>query len=393
MLSDRRIVTAALSLFLLPSLLVAYTAIGGGRGLFRVQDALVDEAGLNIGLHIAGRNPTFMENEVSRKGWIGDLIAPSLHYVPLSTRFVGAELFASWGGIFQYADYLGKKYDIGLHDLKAGAKLSVPIVPVLKLGGMASYTIIQRSTGDRWIDDNSFPYREDALSWAGLASLHFQDLVASAPNLIFNYGKSGDQTIYGGGVELAAEGLQLFAELVSRQPDATSGIFDTENGVVRLTPGITFGSRRGLMLSGGYSFSFSDAAPNEVIVGLNVATPFFRREPPQFGTVIFTITDEFTGQPVASVVSFPEKPNMAARNVDPGTGVLKVDKLPVGAITVKVEAEGYAPKTDAYAVEQNASKTYAVTLRPLVSYGTIAGTVTDATTGRPLAASIEFPGT
>lgn len=393
MSSIRRTLLAAVALLLLPSLLTAYTAIGGGRGLFRVQDALVDEAGLNIGLHLAGRNPTFMDGELSRKGWIGDLIAPSVHYVPLSTNFVGLEAFASWGGVFQYADYHGKKYDMGLHDLKAGAKLSIPVVPVLKLGAMAGYTIIQRSAGDRWIDDNSFPYREDALSWAGLASLHFQDLVASAPNLIVNYGKSGDQTIYGGGVELAAQGLQLFAEFTSRQPDETStGIFDTENGIVRLTPGVTFGSRRGLMLSGGYSFSFSDFAPNEVIVGLNIATPFFRREPPQFGTAIFTVTDEYTGQPVASTVSFPDKPNMAARNVDPGTGVLKIDKLPVGAVTVRIEAEGYAPKTDAYAIEHNASKTYAVTLRPLVSYGTIAGAVVDAITSRPLAATVEFPG-
>lgn len=390
---NRRLGILAAAL-LLPSLLLAYTAAGGGRGLFRVQDALVDEAGLNVGLHLAGRNPTFIEGEASRRGWIADLIAPSLHYIPLSTRFVGAELFASWGGIFQYADHNGRKYDIDLHDLKAGAKLSVPIVPVLKLGGMAGYTLIRRDTaGDRWIDDRSFPYSEDAISWAGLASLHFQDLAASAPNLIVNYGKAGDQTIYGGGIELAAEGLQLFAELTSRQPDTTStGFFDTEHGIVRLTPGVTFGSRRGLMLSGAYSFSFSDAAPNEVIVGINVATPFFRREPPQLGTVIFTVTDEYSGQPVASVISFPDKPNMAGRNSDPATGMLKIDKLPAGALTVRVEAEGYAPKTDAYAVEPNAVKTYPITLRPLVTYGTIAGTVTDAATGQPLAATVEFPG-
>uniref|UniRef100_A0A7C4CBZ8 OmpA-like domain-containing protein n=1 Tax=candidate division WOR-3 bacterium TaxID=2052148 RepID=A0A7C4CBZ8_UNCW3 len=384
---------ALLACLLLPSLLVAYTGIGGGRGLFRVQDALVDEAGLNVGLHLAGRNPTFVENEESRKGWIGDLIAPSLHYIPLSTRFVGLEGFASWGGIFQYADYRGKKYDMGLHDLKAGAKLSIPVIPVLKLGGMASYTILPRSTDNRWIDDNSFPYREEALAWAGLASLRFQDLTASAPNLLFNYGKSGDQTIYGAGVELAAEGLQLFTEITSRQPDATStGIFDTENGVIRLTPGVTFGSRRGLMLSAGYSFSFSDPVPNEVIVGLNVATPFFRREPPQLGTVVFTVTDEFTGQPVPAVVSFPDRPKMAVQKVDPGTGVLRIDKLQVGAITVRIEADGYSAKTDAYAVEPRLSKTYSVTLRPLVTYGKIAGTVTDAATGRPLAAVVEFPG-
>ncbi len=367
-----------------------YTKIGGGKGLFRVQDAQTEEAGLNIALHILGRNPSYLDGEQSNKGYIADLIAPTLHYTPISTRYVGAEIFATWGGIFQYAKIGEKSYGIGLHDLKAGAKLSIPYLPVLKLGGTASYTFKFRSQPEspyNWIDPLAVPY--DTLSWAGLATLRFQDLVPAAPNLIFNYGKSGSGTNYGTGIELAAEGLAVFAELTSRQPENSTGIFDTDNGIVRLTPGVTFGSPRGFALSLDYTFSLSEGIPNEVIFGMNIATPFFRKAPVVYGMLNARVIDASTQNPLAATVEFPDNPKLKPLVAD-SSGLVSLKKLPVGVLKVRVTAEGYRPLETFVNIETKPAGPIQFELHPLVTYGILAGTVTDARTGKPLSATITF---
>ncbi len=367
----------------------AYTGFGGGRGLFRVQDAQTEEAGLNAALHIIGRNPAYNDSSgTQKKGYIGDLLAPTLHYTPISSRYVGAEIFATWGGIFQYAPGIREQvYDIGVHDLKAGAKISIPYLPVLKLGGMASYTFIFRDQTRTWIDPLAIP--ADTFSWAGLATLRFQDLVPSLPNLHINYGKAGNRTNYGAGVELAAEGLALFAELTSRQGPNSNGIFDTDNGLVRLTPGITFGSRRGLALSLGYTFSLSDQVPNEVIFGLNVATPFFRRAPVVYGEFSGKVIDASSRAPLAALVEFPDNPKLKPLAVD-ASGLFLLKKLPTGVLKVRVTAEGYRQLETFVNVEAKPKEPVLFELYPLVTYGTLAGAVTDAKTGKPLAATVTF---
>ncbi len=103
-----------------------------------------------------------------------------MHYTPLATDYVGAEIFATWGAIAQYAQIGELSYEYGLHDLRAGAKLSVPYLPVLKLGGMASYKFLSRDNKS-WIERIAVP--AETLTWAGLATLRFQDLVPSLPIL------------------------------------------------------------------------------------------------------------------------------------------------------------------------------------------------------------------
>jgi len=363
----------------------AYTGIGTGKGLFRVQDARTEEAGLNVALHLLARNPTIPGT--TDKGYIGDLIAPTLNWTPLSTQYVGAEIFANWGGIFQYAKVGDKDYDIGLHDLKAGAKLSVPYLPVLKLGGMASYTFLFRDQGRNWIDLTAMPV--DTFFWAGLATLRFQDLLPSLPNLLINFGKSGKWTNYGAGLELAAEGMALFAEFTSRQGANSSGIFDTDNGYVRVTPGVTFGSPQGFALSIGYTFSLSENCPNEVNVGMNIATPFFRKAPVVFGELSGKVIDASSKQPVAAMVEFPDNPKLKSLVAD-DAGLFMLKKLPVGVLKVRLTAEGYRPLETFVNVESKLGGPVQFELYPLVTYGTLAGTVTDSRTGKPLAAKIAF---
>jgi outer membrane protein OmpA-like peptidoglycan-associated protein len=386
-----RTCAVALCLVLVAGIAAAYPGIGGGRGVFRVQNALVeDEAGLTISLHGIGRNPTFPN--ATEKGWIGDFTAPELNYAPLATKWVGAEVFASWGAIVQYPSFAGGG-DIswGLHDLKAGAKLSIPIIPVLKLGGIASYDFLAREQNDTlpWLDPYAIPAC-DGFGWMGLATLHFQDVAPSAPNLLINYGERDCGTIYGAAAELVAEGFALFVEARSLQFDASDGIFDTENGEIRLTPGVAFGSgTEGSTFKVGYSFGFG--APNELMLGLVIATPFGKRVPPEYGTIAGKAVDERTGNAIAAKVEFPENTDMRPMTTDATTGVFTVDKVLAGVIVVKVSAEGYHSQAVPINVEGDAVAQYEFKLRPLVTYGVIAGQVLEAETNRPLEAAIEFP--
>ncbi|MGQ9707693.1 MAG: carboxypeptidase regulatory-like domain-containing protein [bacterium] len=362
----------------------SYSGFGGGKGLFRVQDARTEEAGLNVALHLLARNPVY--SEPVEKGYIGDLLAPTLHYTPFATDYVGAEIFATWGAIAQYAQVGDRSYDYGLHDLRAGAKLSVPYLPVLKLGGMASYRFRSRDNKP-WIEGIAVP--SETLNWAGLLTLRFQDLVPSLPNLLINYGKFGSWTNYGAGVELAAEGLALFAEFTSRQPENSSGIFDTDNGIVRLTPGVTFGSPRGLAISFGYTFGLSNSTPNEVIFGMNVATPFFRKAPVVWGELSGKVIDASSKQSVVAAVEFPDNPKLKPLQTD-AAGLFMLKKIPVGVLKVRITAESYRPLETFVNVEAKPASPVQFELYPLVTYGTLAGTVSDARTGKPLSAKVTF---
>ncbi len=391
---------------------LGYPAVGGGRGLFRVQNPLVEnEAGLSISFHALGRYSRFgdLARPVGDKDFVGDLIAPELNYAPLVTKYVGLELFGSWGGIFQYGDQLyqppakpNRQFVSGMHDLSAGAKLSIPVIPVFKLGGSAAYRFVKRSVADTtkapdgFYDPLAVP-TVDGLSWTGLASLQFQDVGKSLPNLLLNFGQRGDYYLYGAGLELAAKGFGLFVEARSLQPTDAGmfkNIFSTaDGGEIRVTPGVAFGSATsGVTLKLGYSFAPAQQTPDEVILGFSLATPFGKRTPPEFGTIAGKVTDQRTGQPLAGQIKFPENDKLTPLAADPGTGVFTVEKVPVGVVVVEASAEGY--HSQAVPIEITASKAtqYQFALRPLVTYGVIAGMVTDATNNQPLAATVEFPG-
>jgi len=330
-----------------------------------------------------------------------------LSYAPIATKYVGLELFGSWGGAVQWprsASDNGLAWGAG--DLKAGGKVSVPILPVLKLGGSASYTFRPREPDADWavLDPSALPLA-DRLAWNALATLHFQDLVGSVPNFLFSYGKTasrldpaGDETRYGAGVELQGRSFAIFVEGLSQQPNASSqGILDRQHGHVHVTPGLAIGNPASAFLRFGYTLSFGGdllgtKQPNEIIVGFGLASPFGRRTPPQYGQIVGVVTDAGTGAPLAAAVAFPDRPKMAAVTADASTGIFKVMKAQSGAVTVEVSAEGYAKQVVPLSVENNKAATYEFKLRPLKTYGTIAGTVVDAATGAPMAARIEFIG-
>jgi outer membrane protein OmpA-like peptidoglycan-associated protein len=267
---------------------------------------------------------------------------------------------------------------------------------VLKIGGTANYTFGYRDTTG-FLDREALPYSADnKLAWSGLVTLQFQDVLSSAPNLIINYGKVAGQTQYAAAVELQGTGFGLFLEGVSLQPSG-AGIFNTDNGHLHITPGVVLGGASSSFLKVGYTFSSGKVngvkQPNEIILGLGIATPFGARKPAMYGQIVGTVTNASTGVPVAAAtVAFPDNPKMATITTG-ADGIFQTKKAPVGAVTVEVSAEGYNKQAVPLAVEEGNVINYEFKLRPLKTYGTIAGTVVDAVTNAPMAARIEFPGT
>ena len=406
-----RVSTAALMLAVLPALLSAYPGFGGGKGLFRIQNAMVEpEAGLTVSLHALARNADF-DSTGAKSGWIADLIAPELSYAPIVSKYVGLELFGSWGGAFQKPrSSTADGFVWGFQDLKVGGKVSMPVLPVLKLGGTASYTFKSRGAGTNWqvLDPSALP-RATRLTWGGLVTLHLQDIVTPTPNIILNAGKHVDkltprenETFYGAAAELQGAGFALFAEAFLLQPDVLPGgrknkeVLGTKYGHVHLTPGVAIGSPTSAFLKVGYTFSLGGESlgvkqPNELVVGLGYATPLGRRTPPPYGRIVGTVRDASTGAPLAATVAFPDHPKLGTLATDASTGVFKTTKVPAGAVTVEASAEGHESRTVPLMVENRKLATATIELPPVVSAVEVTGRVSDRKTGEALAATVMVP--
>jgi len=392
-------------LAVLPALLFAYPGFAGGKGLFRIQNAMVEQnAGLTVSLHALARNAEFRQG---KSGWIADVIAPELSYAPVATKYVGLELFGSWGGQVQTPKSSTADGLIwGFHDLKAGGKLSLPVLPVLKLGVLASYTFTGRESGDplrkdpRWtvLNPEGLPHDPSSrLAWSGLVTLRLQDVVLPAPNVMMNYGKVAGLTQYGAGLEYQGDGFCLFVEAVSQQSDSVSdGMFDTKHGHIHLTPGIAIGSASSVFLKVGYTFSLGGESlggkqPNELIIGLGSVAPFGWLSRPAYGRIVGAVRDAGTGAPLAATVTFPDHPKLGALATDPSNGSFKAMNVPAGAVTVVASAEGHESRTVPLMVEKNGVTTTGIELPPAVTAVEITGRVSDRKTGEALAATVMVP--
>ncbi len=129
--------------------------------------------------------------------------------------------------------------------------------------------------------------------------------------------------------------------------------------------------------------------PNELILGLNIATPFFRKPPVVLGELSGKIVDASKRTPVSALVEFPDNPKLKPLYVDE-SGLLMVKKLPVGVLRVRVSAAGYRSLETFVNIEEKAKEPVLFELYPLVTYGTLAGTLIDAKTGKPVAGTVSF---
>jgi outer membrane protein OmpA-like peptidoglycan-associated protein len=311
-----------------------------------------------------------------------DLIA-SLGYAP--TNFL--EFYAWSGGLFQK---IATTSDFGIHDKVVGGKLSIPWIPVLKLGGTGYYTFAR----DTQFINRAIPIQEK-FGWKGLATLQLNEFLPSAPNFIFNYGQShyGPLNFHSAGVglELAARNLSVIVEAYSDQK-RDSSLFN-ENATIIVTPGLRF-KGGGVGIDFGFSIGVTDPAPDyELIFGLNFSTPFLQRPKPALGTIAGKVTDARTGEPLSATITFPDHPTLKSLSSDPNTGVFTAEKLPAGVVVVEVSKDGYLKEAMPITVKADGIVSYEFKLKPLVTYGTVAGKVLDVTNNRPLQALISFPGT
>ena len=407
-----RVSTVSLMLAVLPALLFAYPGFGGGKGLFRIQNALVEkEAGLTVSLHALARNAEFhtSDDAPNSSGWIADLIAPELSYAPIATRYIALELFGSWGAAFQNPkSYREDDYVWGFHDLEAGGKISMPALPVLKLGVTASYTFKSGETQTGWLDRSALP-RATRVAWGGLLTLRFQDLTYPAPNFILNAGKHVDkltprenETYYGAAAELQGAGFALFAEAFLLKPDVlpdgrkNKEVLGTKYGHVHLTPGVAIGSPTSAFLKVGYTFSLGGESlgvkqPNEIIIGLGSVAPFGWLSRPAYGRIVGAVRDAGTGAPLAATVTFPDHPKLGALATDPNNGSFKAMNVPAGAVTVEASAEGYESRTAPLMVENRKLATATIELPRVAAPVEVTGRVSDRKTGKALAATVLVP--
>ncbi len=370
-----------ISCLILPSIIFGLPSLAGNRGLFRVQDARVEGAGmLSVSGHLLGT----WEKSNDTTNYFVDLIFPSLGYAP--TDFL--EFYAWSGGLFQY---LNEESDFGFHDKVIGGKLSIPWIPVLKLGGTGFYTF-KRDTGF-W--NPSIPIHEK-IGWNGLMTLELSEFLPSAPTFIFNYGKSKyndiDITSAGVGFELAAKNLSISIEASSDQLDPDSSII-SKNAKIRITPGLRF-KGEGMGVDFGLSIGVTDAVPDyEIIFGLTYATPFLQPPKAAIGTIAGKVSDSRTGEALTATINFPEHPKLKPLSSDPNTGVFTAEKIPAGVVVVEVTKDGYLKEAMPITVKADGIVSYEFKLKPLVTYGVVAGKVFDVTNNQPLKAQISFPNT
>ncbi|MEO0113886.1 MAG: OmpA family protein [candidate division WOR-3 bacterium] len=378
----------ALTVWAIPSIIFGLPSLAGNRGLFRVNDARVEGAGLlTFSVHgIASWEGSLSDN------LYGDLVA-SLGYAPVNFL----EFYVWSGGIMQIVKDVTTgepKADFGFNDKVFGGKLSIPWIPVLKLGATGYYTV----ESDMGFVHPLYPIAEE-FGWKGLATLQLNEFLPSAPNFYFNYGETKYQDIaiksMGMGLELEAKNISFILEATSNNdyfyyPESS---LLSKGAYIRLTPGLRF-KVGGFGVDLGLSLGLTPPAPDyEVLFGFNLATPFLQPPKAAVGTIAGKVIDSRTGEPLEATINFPDLPKLTPLTSNPNTGVFTAEKIPAGVVVVEVTKEGYLKEVVPLTVKADGITSYEFKLKPLITYGVIAGRVYDVTNNRPLQALISFPGT
>jgi len=374
--------------WLIPSIMLGLPSLAGNRGLFRVYDARTEGAGmLTFSVHgIASWEGSLSDN------LYGDFVA-ALGYAPVNfLEFYG------WTGVLMQSvkDVAAakNKTDFGFNDKVLGGKLSIPWIPVLKLGATGYYTV----EGDSGFVHPFSPIVEE-FGWKGLATIQLNEFLPSAPNFYFNYGQTSyqDKAVksMGVGLELEARNLSVLLEATSNNdyfyyPDSS---LLSSGAYMRLTPGLRF-KVGGFGVDVGLSLGLTDPAPDyEVLFGFNLTTPFLQPPKAAVGTIAGKVIDSRTGEPLEATINFPDLPKVKSLTSNPNTGVFTAEKIPAGVVVIEVTKEGYFKEAIPITVKADGITSYEFKLKPLVTYGVVAGKVYDITNNRPLQAVISFPGT
>jgi outer membrane protein OmpA-like peptidoglycan-associated protein len=368
---------------------VADPALGGGRGLFRVQDARVEEDGALV---FANRWAfQYVDTADADARLAGPLYGMELNYAP----FPMLEMFGSLVGIADWRFQAPNFYDWQGQTL--GAKLSIPFIPVLKLAGSAHWNMEKTHTYAGYLDGHQEPGKQ----WRAIGALRLWEIYKTLPTIMVNYGqgfhwpsfiKETDTdplpgNFLGGGIEFASNALDIFVEATSRVP--TGSDFFTSGAAATITPGVRIKIPY-FHINGGVELGLTDNVPDyRGIAGFSIVSPFPKPPRKPFGRIAGKVQDARSGLPLDARVMLSGARSGAVKT-DPKTGVFFLQKTPVGVIVVEATKEGYIPEAVPLVITDQGYATYTFNLKPLVPYGTIAGRVTDVYTGKPLEATVSF---
>jgi len=360
-------------------MVIAYPAVGGGRGLFRTQDVKSEGQGmLSLSLH----------NLITKnQGWYQLGLNGGVTYAPISwIEFYVSPTYSIWSDNFSFATVQS-----GFYDTQTGLKLSFIGIPVFKMGALGSISIPTL--------DNRFGLTADtarSLSYAvgGLFAFDFGNIWKAAPfnfviNAIYRLG-TNDSLLLRAGIELPAKTYAVILELSTEQ--FGDSLFNFASNPFRLTPGVKFTFPFGVGIDLGLDIAFASRMSNKFqgILGLSFVSPFLKPGLPPMGVIAGSIRDAVTGRPIKAQVIFPNselKPIAVGEN-----GVLKADSVPAGIVTVQIVKDGYAEQTVPLVIKKNETTTYEFALQPLKLFGILSGTVRDNKTGRPLRAKVTLAG-
>jgi outer membrane protein OmpA-like peptidoglycan-associated protein len=402
----RRFFPVPVLLALLPTLALAFQAIGGGCGLFRVQDVKSEGYGwLTFTEHSLFRA---VEKQYMVEVPVGIAYAPAdwmeLMFSP--GYAVGVDSLQLGTDPYVHVIPIIKKALNGVNtwtDMRVGSKLGLTLLPVIKLGVQGFYQFATRDEAKQFRDHPLLAGK----CWGGkgLAALNFKDLLPTVPfNFIANYGytKGGyydaiapaQDTVWnslGLGFELPARSFAVFVEANSefRKGEKPFGA----TSFIHITPGARFRFGFGLGVDAGLDFGMGATAPKQTyLVGLNLASPVGRPAAKPLGSVTGTIVDYRSGAPLSATLILPDTKIYKNKPVIVGdNGAFKLDKLPVGSVVIEVSKEAYQRATATVVVEKDKTSVYDFRLRTLKQYGTITGRVLDATSKNPVRGTISFP--
>ncbi|MFO7674810.1 MAG: OmpA family protein [bacterium] len=401
----------------------AWTGLSGGRGMFRVQDAR-SEGYWNGSLMLHGLARWGDYNTVPEAWRVGMTPSMSVYTNDLFASVALSpcdwfELYCWHGGVREYTSphpdstaaqlawLKGYQNFWDWHNIVPGAKLSIPVIPVLKLGATGAWSLPRgddffRRTGWRW-GRFGMPWLNGP-SWSGLLTLDFQDLAAWTPALHLNYGQAYDSytprdggeikttlTTWSAALEYQVDRLDIFAEFVSEQEGSASPL--DKSGRIFVTPGIKLGFLHPFYLEAGASIGLSDPTPDlELIAGLGLSGRLFTPRRVTTGTIAGRVTDAETGAPLAADISFPGT-SIAPLGADADKGTFAARDVPAGHVMLQAEAAGYLPGEEWVEVVAGQTVQVELALRPEpANTGSVAGSITDAATGQPVSARVEFPG-
>ncbi|MDH5185542.1 MAG: OmpA family protein [candidate division WOR-3 bacterium] len=369
-----------LSVVMFCQCLFGTSGLGGGRGLFRIQDA--QNEGPNM-LSISSRFMFRRDNLGSLRQYRGPFFAPEFSYSPLNNL----EFFGSIAGNFTYQSVPDKDYHYDWHGEIFGSKVSFLDLPVAKFGVLGFVNLARKNKV--FLDSAMIP----GPGYRALVTLDLADAFLTLPTFTLNGGETfgEDRVIFlGCGTEMATRLFRVFLEASTEQKWGEA-IFGN-SAKIRITPGIRARFPFGLGLEGGVEFGLTAATPDYVaILGINYTGPLIPARPQAFGTITGRVVDALTGAPIPAQIKMLKYRLGSVRN-DPKTGVFTIRNVPVGVTVVQVQNSLFHSQSLPLTIKEDEVTAANFELKKIHVSGSFAGMVTDAKNDQPLQASITIQG-